>query len=308
MKRLAIKIAVFLAPLLALLSFVECRLRQMPTSYGVKRRDADNHIATAEALITGSSREYYGINPAAMHGYRDGINLANAGQSLYYDVALVERYLQRAEKLRLVIIGLSHFSFALAYDADSSEAFRMYDYEDAYGIPPEKTQFFDARRWSLVSRYSPPQALRFALDGFRNATLSPLTEAGWYASSCATADSLSDDNAAWRVQFHTAIMHSENIKKNVQALKVLLTELRARAIRVVFAIMPVHGSYRKLVPMAKLDEFRGLYSEIARDEGADVFDHYADGRFVDADFADADHLCTVGAAKFADVLSSDLSH
>ncbi len=108
--------------------------------------------------MLGSSDAYWGIAPKYLSGH--AFNLANAGQSPYYDDSLLTQVLPEMPKLRRVIFSFDYTTLALQMNADQDGG-RLYYYNEEWNIPPERPKdWLDMRMWSRVTLRTPQMALK----------------------------------------------------------------------------------------------------------------------------------------------------
>ena len=93
MRRLYLKIALFLLPLFLVWLALEVFYRQAPNNYSYKDQQLQNVAANVQTLVMGDSHAFYGINPAY---FKDPtFNLSNISQSLLTDELLLEKHISQ---------------------------------------------------------------------------------------------------------------------------------------------------------------------------------------------------------------------
>lgn len=299
MLRLLTKCATFALPLVVLLSGLEWGLSRVPNSYTHKRSIIQRGAPSVEVLVTGSSREYFGVDPAELPCR--AINLANTSQSLPIDSALVRAYLPRMKKLRVLVLPVSVFSLDYRL-SDSPEAWRLPLFQHAFGlaVPEEGPRSF--LESTLIWGYGPAAILGIAARGFRG----PSDEAddrGWLPSAPAGEISVAAGRA--RARFHMAMMHRSHRPANLDALVATIRAASGAGARVVLLVTPAMPTYVQALPSGLLKEFRETLRSISRRTGAITADYLEDPRFSTPDFLDNDHLSPVGAKRFSTMLGSE---
>src|SRR4051794_37399693 len=83
MRATALRLCLFLLPILACWGLLEWWLARVPSSHTVKRENLERAAAAADTLILGSSGAYWDIAPPYLQGH--AYNLGNVAQTLYYD-------------------------------------------------------------------------------------------------------------------------------------------------------------------------------------------------------------------------------
>ena len=102
MRRLYLKIALFLLPLLLVWLALEVFYRQVPNNYSYKDQQLQKVAPDVQTLIMGDSHAFYGINPAY---FKDPtFNLSNISQSLLTDELLLEKHISNLPALKSVFV------------------------------------------------------------------------------------------------------------------------------------------------------------------------------------------------------------
>ena len=89
--RFIVKLFIITLPVIIVLIYVEYGLNHLDTHYLKKRIDLEKQLNSIEILSLGSSNAYFGINPSQFSC--PGFNLAFNAQSMYYDLAFIEKYI-----------------------------------------------------------------------------------------------------------------------------------------------------------------------------------------------------------------------
>ncbi len=106
--------------------------------YTFKYNYMEQNCSSIKTLLMGHSQFEWGLNP---HAFGDStFNLAMSGRVIYYDEALLKRYMPRMENLKTVILAL-HYSlvgFDGFYGDDKDRAAFIYHYYRDMHIPYPK--------------------------------------------------------------------------------------------------------------------------------------------------------------------------
>ncbi|MFZ1619850.1 MAG: hypothetical protein WAT72_04350, partial [Microgenomates group bacterium] len=220
--------------------------------------------------------------------------------SLYYDNALLEKYIDSMPSLKTVYLEVSYFSLEYSL-MDIDEDWRSMFYYHAYGISTERNKLdWDIRKISLIELYKKDQALAYIFSGFKNPEVT-LQKNGWDAlgsgGSCATGLS--------RAKFHSSIMHSKNIKDNVQYIESIATILSQKNIKLILVSPPICSSYFTNMDRNKYTTDQKIIKSVASKFGVEYLNYMDDVNFIDEDFIDSDHLSIVGAKKFTESLEKN---
>jgi hypothetical protein len=305
LKKFIVKSFIFILPLGLILLFVEYRLSQVPNSYNVKKRLLEAHASEIQAVITGSSHAYVGIDPKAL-GCR-AFNLANTSQTIYYDSQLLAKYLDRLTSLRLAIITLSYFSLEFRL-TDSPEEWRSHFYYYHYGIRNESNSWplLDLRNYSLIALYGINETRIISRPGYRISFAEQVGENGWFKSpdDVQTLEA-SRESAQRNMDFHHGFMKPKYIAENLFALETMIRNLQARKVAVVFVTIPVFKTYAERMSAEKYQTMQGQIERLRRTYGIEYFNYSFDPRFTIEDFQNPDHLNLTGAEKFSAIIKND---
>ena len=87
---------------------MEALLRNIPNDYQKKRAYLETNAHEIETLILGNSHSLAGLDPS----YFDTktFNAAHVSQSLNYDLAILNKYVDRPDSLKTIILSISYFS------------------------------------------------------------------------------------------------------------------------------------------------------------------------------------------------------
>jgi len=148
MRKVISKLLLLLLPFLVLYPVLEYKLNNIPNTYNMKREFLESQLKEIEILTTGSSHGD-AINPDYIR--RKTFTLNNAAQDLYYDVQLINKYLDKMPKLKLVIFPISYFS--LEYQMDRTKTWTLAPfYYHFWGIPPQHwDSLINPRYFSLTA-------------------------------------------------------------------------------------------------------------------------------------------------------------
>jgi hypothetical protein len=298
-----LKTTIFLLPLAAVFAYFEINLRGMETTYSIKKRDFEAQLDSVEVLILGSSHALYGIDPAqfSLKTY----NLSNSSQTLYYDVRLTEKYLDRMPLLKKVIIPVSYFSLWYQLE-DTKDSWRRYFYEKTWGIEHEEIQQFDSENFSYVMLYSPKIALHYWQRGFQDTNVTgALKPNGWIPAKPHEQNQLTDLLAKIRVHSHDIVHFENRLDVNLGDLERLVKLLKKRKIEPIFITLPVSELYAKYANQDVVLKNDSLLKKMANRYNLQYFTYFSDSRFSLSDFNDNDHLNPNGAQKFSRILNEE---
>ena len=291
--------ALFLLPLLLLFVYTESFLRNIPSTYGIKKSALERQLKDIEVLALGASHTFFGVDPALFS--RKGFNLADQSQSFFYDNALVKKYAKEMPQLRCVLLDASYFS--LGYELhDSPEVWRDYFYYNIWGVRhPELT--LDSRAYSYLMLYTLQSALGYLLHGAPS--WSELDETGWYRVDVGSP--VTTVRGKERVAYHSGLIREENYAKNMEYLREMLSMLKGRGVGVGIVSPPTNEAYYQFLDPSVERKNEALFGGLCQAYGCLRFDYSRDGRFTALElFRDNDHLNALGAEKFSTILDKEV--
>jgi hypothetical protein len=305
--RFLFKLAALAMPFVLILICVEWRLAQFPSSYAQKRAQCSKMAPNLETILLGASEVAQGVDASAFG--ENCYNLANVGQTPYYDKNLLHWVSERAPKLRLAVMGLSYPSLG-CHIQNTQEAWRAAAYFQEFGIPPEGgLAQMDLRDFSRTLFYEPPLALRWAM--FNQGLQAPqLNSHGQDVLDCPPSDfvdiKINALTARHRAVTHEGMIREDAVNENLAELDSIWTFTQSKGIRLVLFLPPVTRSYAEAVDTSRHDRFVKLLDDFARIHSILMLNYYSDPRFQDSDFFDVDHLCDSGSRRFGRILAADI--
>ena len=236
-----------------LLAALEYKLSLVPNSYNFKNAELMARSKNIECLVLGSSHAYFDIKPDELS--LKTFNLANTSQSLAQDFSLLEHFIDRLPKLKLVIIPISYFS--LEYSAlDSPE-----DWRDCYTFHFLGASEANLRQAVCKPQYFKPflfvwsgQGREILQNNFAVSYASDTDHNGWYFGNYGSP--INSQSAAQRIHITEQSMKSQYIEKNSKCLAEILSLCKKHHISVLFVTTPVHDYYYQ-----KLDKPRWLRTQ-----------------------------------------------
>ena len=312
MRGAAVRLCLFLLPVLACWGLLEWWLTRVPSSHSVKHAFLEAAAPAADTLILGSSGAYWDIAPPYLSG--SAYNLGNVAQTLYYDDQLATRWLERMPKLRRVIIAVPYVSLFFQLQG-TDEAERQYGYFQQWRIPPAgMREWFDLRMVSDVALRTP----LFAVSSLKTAVIQymhgaplagppvdpPIRADGWSPRWPPEPSELADSVVKTKIAYHHGLMHWSDEAPNRAALEHLVGLLHGRGIEVIIVTPPVWPAYAALIRKDYWARAQADFRELEARYGVRYFNYMRDPGFTADDFLDADHLNEHGAVHFTKLLSA----
>lgn len=288
-----------------LIIYCEVKLREIPSSYIIKKNYFEKNLDSAEILILGSSQPLYGINPEYFS--LKGFNLAEQSQSLYYDEKLVSKYIDKMPNLKFVFITISYFS--LWYELyNSVENWRDYFYKKDWQLAINNQKYIDKNDVSYIDLYGISFVQSALLVNFNlPAWTESLRENGWYQNTGRMLISQNaDSSSALEIKRQDQAMADSVFENNKNYLEKLITELTLKKITPVIIITPVYNTYSMKMDPNRNKKTEEVINNLCKAPVCRSYIYLNDPRFVLSDFSDTDHLNETGAGKFSKIINKEI--
>lgn len=310
MKRFVISMSFFFIPILTIASLMEYFLRLIPNEYTIKQEYLEHHSNEIETLILGNSHTYYGLNPKYFSS--KSFNAGNVSQPLYFDLEILQKYINRFSRLKTIIIPVSYFTlYSSNMEGTEGESWRKKNY----------SIYFDLRRHNDNTIYTEITHNRLNKNFFRlvnhylyGKSQLNCSDLGWgtsYESSKAQDLINSGIKAADR---HTklnldSMIYKNNFRENKRLLKDIINYSIGKNIKLIILTLPAYYTYRHKLNNYQLSSTLNLLDKITK-KNKNVHYHNLldDSSFVKEDFYDADHLSEIGAKKLSMKIDSILNN
>ena len=316
MRNFLSKVLLFLAIPFALILISDIILRNQNTLYKEKYEGAKKAKDSIEVMILGTSQATYGINPEAFDFY--AYNVANLGQSIYFDKRITLSLLPELPRLKYVFISLGYHSYAF-----SSQEYRdvwsyyghgikyknsnyllaeisptLFGYTPKVAFAMHKNRFLDLWKYgkdivdfevqSGVDKYKPAVKGFIALEGRDSTNFNPKA-----------FDFLSNH--------YTEVIDNSNEKEEIVAdLEDFIEKLLAKGITPVLITIPTYEEYNEYLNQKYIEESVKTSSQIAQKYNIQFWNLYDSDEFSLEDFRDMDHLNREGSLKFSQMLNDSL--
>lgn len=297
------KTSLFLLPVLLAGAAMELLLSRIPNEYRTKNDALARDGGRIRTLVLGSSHTYFGVDPARLPP--GAYNAAFVSQSLRYDSAILATRIDALPELKTVVIPISYFSLFFQLESGQAAALAK-NYRLHLGIGPrpgpiERLQIVQSRLGNSLDRIR-----QHYLAGGTPPACSP---SGWGIPPTKGA---ADMAASGRIEADRHIGYveqgrSRHLSENVRCIEGILRLCRNRNIRVLFATLPATDHYLSRLDSSIWREIRDTLTRVVADNpNARYVDHSRAPGFDDADYFDADHLDSSGAAKYTALLAESL--
>jgi len=302
MKRFIIKILLWLLPIIVLAVSTEFLLRQIPNDYSYKKNYLDKHSEKIQILILGSSNSVYGINPAFFS--QRAFNAGNVSQTLNFDYKIFNKYKDKFNDLRVIIIPISYPALWSKLET-GVESWRVNNYTIYYGMNPNAlSDYSEFLTHSLSINFK-----RLYKYYFEKENDIFCSELGWesvYISGYYFGHDLEKNGI--KALSQAADIHSEGAMKvfaeNMQVLNSFEEFCIRKNIKLIFLTTPAYHSFRENLNMEQFNKVVDTMNDIvAKHSNCYYLNCIEDPDFTKEDYYDADHLNGCGAEKLSKKLA-----
>jgi hypothetical protein len=298
-----IKLILFPLPLLLCAFYLNHRLAGVPNSYNTKRHNFEQQLDSIEVIALGDSHATYGINPAYFS--HKGFTLANSSQDIYFNTAILTKYLPRLSKLKLVIIEADYISFNYSLAA-YHEKWRTGFYYQFWQIKSDAWDKYDIANYSLLNLYMGGTVKAIVRKNFDTNLAANLNYNGWMKFDTLAPHAKMDDvTGQARVAEHDNAGLTSNTKI-IGYLTTLLNELTRRNIKIAFVTTPAFSTYTKFCKPVTIQKNRNLIDSLCLKYGCSYTNYFTDSRFNARDYYNVDHLNFLGAEKLSKLIDTDV--
>ena len=296
MKKILIKIAIFVLPIVILGLIFEVMLRRIPNEYAYKREYMEQHADSIQVLFLGSSHAYLGVNPAYISA--NSFNAAISSQSFDYDFQILQKFDKQLTHLKYVVLPISYFSLFTNL-SEASESWRVKYYMLYFKLHSSKkwTNYTEILCGSLELNIK-----RLILYYVRHKENIGCTETGWQIPFARNQDVAATG-------FEGAKKHTNKNRGLLEEQKSLLRQIIAIAKQknamVIFYTPPAYNTYYNNLDTAQLSLTMNTAKDLVKKYDNTYYHSFLkDSSFNIGDFYDGDHLNGAGAEKFSKKLDS----
>lgn len=292
-------------------------LRIQNTLYKEKYEGAKKAQDSIVVLILGTSRATYGVNPEAFNLY--AYNLANLGQSLYFDKRITLTLLPEMKQLKYVFISIDYHSLAF-----SSQFKRDYWSYYGNGVKYKDTDYILANISPTLFGYTPKVA--FAM--LKNRSMNLLK----YGTDILDFEVQSDvdlytppvkgfiafegrDTANFNHEAYTisstwyteVIEQSDEREEILEDLEDFIKILLAKGVTPILFTPPTYVEYNNYLNPSYIESNIKTSEEVARKYGVEYWDFHNSEIFSIQDYHDMEHLNREGSLKFSYILNDSIT-
>ena len=295
---------------------MDSSLRMQNTLYKEKYEGAKQSQDSIEVLILGTSHAAYGVHPEAFEFY--AYNLANLGQSIYFDKRITLSLIPEMKQLKYVFISIDYHSFAFSSQFDR-------DYWSYYGngVKYKDENYFFANLSPTLFGYTPRVAYAMLKNRFTNLwkygtdivdfevqpdvdIFKPAVK-GFIAFEGRDTLNFNHDAYVFSSKWYTEVIDNSDEKHEiVEDLEDFIETLLAKGVTPILFTPPTYVEYNTYLNSAYIENNIKTSMEIALKHGIKYWDFHNSDVFSIDDFHDMDHLNRDGALKFSLILNDSI--
>ena len=313
------KILIFILPIFAFLIGIDFYLKNINSIYKEKAERLKKEVHEIEILILGNSYAAYGVDPNYFTDY--AFNIANAGQSIYFDKELTLKNLDNLKKLKYVFISLDYHSLYFSSQRGERNIWSYY----GNGIKHPSENYNKAEISPFLFGYNPRVSFSFLKKDlltkwkFRNDAqyLDFNTEIGVIKTDVLvkgfvsfTGTHASDFKSSYyrdRMDGHDYLINNSIEEEMVlKELDELITKLHSKGIITIFFSSPTFKDYNKILDPDIVTHNNLIIEELCKKYNIKFFDYSINNDFMKDEFFNPDHLNKKGAARFGRILDLKL--
>lgn len=287
------------------------------TLHKEKYEGAKEVLDSIEVLVLGTSHAHYAVNPDIFDLY--AYNLANLGQSIYFDKRITLTLLPGMKQLKYVFISIDYHSLAFSSQFDK-------DYWSYYGngIKYKDTNYFSANLSPTLFGYTP----RVAFAMHKNRYLNILKHGkeiidfevqegvdiykpaikGFVAFDGRNTHNFNpaaySESSTWYTE---VIANSDEREEIIADLEDFVQILLAHDIKPILITAPIYSEYLEYLNASYIQENIEVSKKIVDKYGIKYWDYINSDRFTIDDFYDMEHLNRKGALKFTTMLNDSIN-
>jgi len=289
----------FAIPIIIAAVLMELLLRSIPNTYDIKNSLLEENASNIEIVLCGTSHTFGGIDPTQFDKFT--VNIANDSQSLYYDIMILEKYLDQLTSLKMVVFEINFFS--LYYNLDKGiESWRNIFYYQTFDIKPQTASLNFLDKIRLFNLTSSEITLLF-----KNYKLNQKYKANYgFAKNEILPKQINESTAKHKYdQFSNKFVNSAP-EDLLGRLRKTLVRLSDKNIKIVFVQIPVSKQLCYFLQDPNtINKFDRLDQYIIEFQIKNLT-YLCDQRFNDSLFVDTDHLSYEGAKLLTSFLINDL--
>jgi hypothetical protein len=288
MKKIIIRISIFLIPLIILGGGFELSLRNIPNDYIIKNAYLKQHANNIQVLFLGSSHAYRGINPEYISF--PSYNAAYISQSIDLDYEITMKYKNEFSNLKYIVLPISYFTL-FGNLSNGKESWRQKNYCIYYDICSSKDI---KNHFEILSSNLKTNIEKYFIYYIKKEIIITTDSNGYGVFKGTSELNESGIEAAKR---HT----KENFslyETNFSLLNKIINYSKNKKINLILYTPPAYITYREKLNREQLNLTISTIENLVRKESKVFYLNLLNSEsFKSEDFYNADHLNEIGAEK-----------
>lgn len=300
MRQLLKYLAIFILPILVIGICFEILLRRVPNDYLYKKNYLDKTSNQIKVLLLGNSHIYYGINPKYFS--LNAFNASSVSQSLDYDWAILNKYNNKWDSLKYVIIAVDYFSLFSKLET-SVEAWRVKNYEIYFGI---NNSYKIQDHSEILSNNLKTNLSRLYSFYFKDDNNINSSKLGWGTAYNSKTKKDLEKTGKISAERHT-IKNDQYVNENIKILESIIKFAKVKGVEIILLSSPAYKTYTRNLDKHQLSQTIDTVKKIVNLSSNVIYlNLLTDDEFTENDFYDADHLNEFGTKKLSLKLDSVL--
>lgn len=316
MRNFLTKILLFLTLPLVLILTSDFLIRNQNTLYKEKYEGAKKALDSIEVLILGNSHATYGVNPEAFDLY--AYNLANLGQSFYFDKRITLSLLPGMKQLKYVFISIDYHTLAF-----TSQFNRDYWSYYGNGIKYKDTNYILADISPTLFGYTPKVAFAMLKNRYLNLfkygdnivdfevengvdMYKPAVK-GFVTFEGRDTFNFHHEAYEYSSNWYTDVIDNSNEKEEIlEDLEDFIEILLREGVTPILFTTPTFTVYNTYLNSSYIEDNIRESKLIAEKYEIEYWDFHNSAKFHIEDFYDMEHLNREGALKFSAMLNDSI--
>ena len=319
MKLFLKKILFFVLPLFAFVLIMDFYLVNMNSLYKEKANGLAEHANEIEILILGNSHATYGVDPSSFSIF--AFNIANVGQSIYFDKELTLQNLKKLTNLKYVLISLDYHSLYFSRQRGERNIWSYYgngikypsdNYKKAdispflFGYDPRVS--FSLVKKNILNKWEFRDEDYFIdYDVELGVSRTDTTVKGYISFSGTEQDVFNNEYYINRINGFDNLINSSTEKELVlNELGELISTLQSKGVKPIFFSTPTFREYNIFLDSSIINNNLIDSENLCKKYNIEFLDYSINHDFIKDEFFNPDHLNKKGAARFSRILDSRL--
>jgi hypothetical protein len=292
MRRLLMRLALFLTPVAVLAIAGELALRNIPHDFQLKKAYLEQHAGELKVLILGGSHATNGIDPSHLSG--PAYNASYPHQTLDFDWQIAARYVPKAKQLEAIVLTASYVSLVARLKPGLWDWLGK-DYTLHYGFPARPHAWYDHFEWGGNVQVNLIRLWEYYVQGKSPYRVNRL---GFVTKDDQLIDPQDPRHGRAIARGHTDGKFT-HWQESLEIMGKLIRLCQKHNVRLILVFPPAWKTYRLAVLPEQLRRHRTTLQALATENSHVSFlDFFDDVDFSEEDFHNPDHLNTRGAQKF----------